>query len=473
MVAVAAVYNYARFDSKQISAPPAPQLPVNQLEAASWLAGAVTYPTISRQDGSNDMAAFRGLESYLQKTFPALHQTLQVTMITEHARVYFWPGSDPRREAILLAAHLDVVPVPDAEVASWRHPPFAGAITDGYVWGRGAMDNKGNAIALLAAVERLAQEGYQPARSVFLAFGYDEEIGGRNGAAKVAEYLIDNHIGLHMAIDEGLAIVSGLTPGIDGPVAMIGISERGYISLRLTSKAQGGHSSMPPVTTAVGQLAEAIKRIDDNPAPAALAGPVATSFTWLGPEMPVLQRFAFANLWLTESLLLKQFVAKPSGNALVRTTAAPTMLNAGIKENVLPTTAEAIVNFRLAPGDSADKLQARLSRLLDDLAIEIAPTNGILSDPSPAAPVDGEPFKQIHLTIEQVFPDALVAPGLVLGATDGRYFSQVTPNVFRFSAMRVTGDDLRRFHGKDERLSIENLAGMIRFYHRLLVNTTT
>jgi carboxypeptidase PM20D1 len=189
--------------------------------------------------------------------------------------------------------------------------------------------------------------------------------------------------------------------------------------------------------------------------------------------MPALERFAFANLWLSEALLLKQLTAKPSGNAMVRTTAAPTMLHAGIKENVLPTTAEAIINFRLAPGDSADKLQARLAKLLSDLAIKITPTNGILSDPSPAAPVDGEPFKQIQLTIEQVFPDVLVAPGLVLGATDGRYFSQVTPNVFRFSAMRVTGDDLRRFHGKDERLAIDNLLGMIRFYHRLLINTTT
>jgi carboxypeptidase PM20D1 len=182
--------------------------------------------------------------------------------------------------------HLDVVPIVPGTEAQWSHPPFAGDIADGHVWGRGTLDDKSSVIAVLEAVEKLAGEGYRPRRTIYLAFGHDEEVGGPEGAAKVVEALAARGV-THFAFvaDEGGAVGQGLVPGIDKPTALIGVAEKGYLNLRLTVAGEGGHSSTPPAETNVGILSRAVARLEATPFPARLEGAARDMFDYLGPEM--------------------------------------------------------------------------------------------------------------------------------------------------------------------------------------------
>jgi len=454
----------ASLESRQVEVAPAKGPALDAEAAARRLAAGLRFRTLSHFDRSRlDAAAFLAYQDYLAETYPAAHAALRRERVASHSLLYTWPGRDPEAAPLLLLAHQDVVPV---KGDAWTHPPFEGVIADGYVWGRGAMDDKGNLHAILEAVEHLAGRGFAPRRTVLLAFGHDEEVGGE-GAQAVAALLDERGVEPFFVLDEGMAVVEDVFPGLDAPVALVGVAEKGYVSVELRIRGAGGHSSTPPPHTAVGILATAIHRLERERMPARLEGASRQLFTYLAPELPLPLRTAFANLWLFGPMVISTLEGNPGTNAAIRTTTAATMIEGSPKDNVLPSEAWAVVNFRILPGDTVDGVVEHVRRVVDDSRVEIAAI-GTPREPSPVSDPDSSAFEALQRTIASIFPEAAVAPGLVLGGTDARHYQRVADDVFRFGPYVFGPGDLGRIHGIDERVSVAGHARAIRFYAQLL-----
>lgn len=457
------------FRSRQLAVEPV-SITIDPTEAAGRLAGALPFRTISHQDSAAfDAAEFDRFHQYLARTFPRVHATLTREAVGAASLLYRWPGSDSTLAPGILMAHQDVVPVEPGTEGDWTQPAFSGAIADGYVWGRGAMDDKGNLVAQLEAVETMLARGYTPKRTVYLAYGHDEEVGGLRGAVRIVELLRSRGIRPAFVVDEGGALAEGMMPGLSRPMALVGIAEKGYLSLELAVQVEGGHSSMPPRETAVGILSAAVRRLELNQMPRGIRDVTATTFDYLAPEMSFGPRLVIANRWLFGPLLVSRFGATPQGNALLRTTTAPTIFHAGVKDNVLPASATAVVNFRILPGDSSVDVIRHARTVVADPRVTIQPLR-FQSEPSPVSPTESDHFQLLARTIRQVVPGAVVTPWLVVGGTDSRHFTALTPAVYRVGVHRVGPDDVKRVHGTDERVSVENYAEMVRFYMQLLQN---
>lgn len=442
-----------------------PDLPV----AAERLAGAIRIPTISygfaNPPGGNRFPEFH---AYLQKSFPLTHAKLKRELINDSSLLFTWTGTQPDLAPILLTAHMDVVPIEPGTEAGWTHPPFSGAVADGYVWGRGTMDNKHMVMATLEGVERLLAQGFAPTRTVILAFGHDEEIGGHVGAKFVADALEQRKVRALFSVDEGSAILDGIVPGASRPIAQIGIAEKGYLSLQLKAIGQGGHSSMPPPHTAVGKLGTAIGRLEAEQMPASLSGPGAMGLRAMAPALPFARRIVLANDWLFGPLLLRELEKVSNTNAMIRTTTAPTMINGGVKENVLPTEATAVVNFRIAPGDTVASVKAHVERVIANPDVTMSDYLHPGADATPVADIRSPGYTLISDVIRQIEPAAVIVPGLVVAGTDSKHWSRVSDATFRFTPVRLTSDDLKRIHATDERISISNYGEIIAFYGALI-----
>lgn len=472
VVAIVAIRTVA-LPSRQLDVAPAPAIGVDQEGAAERLAGAVRIRTISSEQRPNtDADALAKFHLYLQTRYPNAHRVLKREVVNDFSLLYTWSGANANEKPILLMAHQDVVPIAPGTESNWQQPPFDGVRKDGFIWGRGAWDNKGNLIAQMEAIEMLAASGFVPERTIYLAFGHDEEIGG-SGAKAIAALLKSRNVSLDFIIDEGLVIVDGVLPGIDKPVALIGIAEKGYLSVQLQTTATPGHSSMPPPvgTSAIAMISAALGKIENNPFPGSIGGVAREMFETVAPEMSGFNRVAISNLWLFEPLVRKRLEAGASTNAMLRTTTALTIVNAGNKENVLPGTAQATVNFRLLPGDTLDSVLARVKGLVASDKVQVAPLPGG-SNPSSISPTQSNSYQRINRTIRELFPGTVVAPGLMIGASDSRHFEGVSDHIYKFSPVRAKPEDLPRFHGTNERISEANLVELIRFYHRLLAQSS-
>jgi carboxypeptidase PM20D1 len=454
----------ARLSSRQPAPSGAPPVPIDPAAAGERLAAALRVPTVSQQDGAPDAASLAVLHEHLRTSFPHMHAALRREVV-DGSLLYTWPGSDPGLAPLVLTGHLDVVPI-EAQ-GSWTHPPFGGEVQGGFVWGRGALDDKGAVLAICEAVEALLGAGLSPRRTVILAFGHDEEIGGHRGAKRMAGLLADRGVKPWLVLDEGLAVVEGLVPGLAAPVALVGIAEKGVLTLELSVDVAGGHSSMPGRQSALGVLAGALARLEAEPQPARLEGVARRMFAHLAPEMPRLPRLAFANLWLFEPLVRAQLEAGASSAALLRTTTALTVFHAGVKENVIPQSATALVNLRLLPGDTAAVVQERVRARLGDERVRMRPLEPP-DEASAVAPDEGPAWSAIAQAVRDVMPGTVVAPGLVVGQTDGRHYERLGAPVYRFAPYRLGEGDLRRFHGVDERVAVADHARAAQLYARLV-----
>ncbi len=448
--------------------PPAARLEFDPDSAAARLAAAVQVPTVSRDGTPADSAAFAELHRRLETMFPRAHAAMVRETIGAGSLLYTWEGPDPALGPILLLAHLDVVPVEDER--AWTHHPFVGAVADGHVWGRGTMDDKASATAILEAVEALAADDWSPRRTLLVAFGHDEEIGGRDGAARIAALLESRGVRPDLVLDEGYAVLHGLVPGVERPVAMVGIAEKGSVSVELTARGPGGHSSMPPRDAAPLLLARALVALGDHRPETHLTGPVEATFRSLAPHMDLASRAVFGNLWLFRPLVIRILARSPESNALVRTTTSPTMLSGSAKENVIPEEARAVVNFRIHPADSVAGVLAHVRETIDDPRVTATLRSGFGTAASPASPDSGEAWELLARTIRQTLGTEIVAPGLVVGATDSRHYLELSDRVYRFLPVPLAAGDVERIHGVDERLAVEDYADMVRFYGQLLVN---
>ena len=456
--------------SRQLEVPAVPPLAIDEQAAGESLAVAIRARTVSaHDDAALNADQFEALQAHLRSRYPRVHATLKLERVGGLSLLYTWPGSDAAAKGIGLMAHQDVVPIAPGTETAWKAEPFVGTLRDGFVWGRGAWDDKANLIAQLEAVEMLLAGGFQPRRTVHLIFGADEEVGGLRGAAAIARLMAQRGVKLDFVIDEGLLITEGVMPGLSKPAALIGIAEKGYLSVVLKVPATPGHSSMPPPkgSSAIAMMSAALARLDDHQLPAAIQGVAREMFETVAPEMSGFGRVALSNLWLFGPLVRRQLEAGASTNAMLRTTTALTVVNAGNKDNVLPGQAQATVNFRLLPGDTQASVMDHVRRAANDGRFELIALPGA-SEPSKVTPTDSDSYRLINRTVRELFPGTVVAPGLMIAATDSRHFDAVADHIYKFSPVRARPEDLPRFHGTDERIALANLAELIRFYHRLL-----
>jgi carboxypeptidase PM20D1 len=452
--------------SRQIELPPAPDLPVDARAAAERLAEAVRLETVTHQDRSqDDRAAFEALHALLRRSYPRAHEVLDVETVADLSLLYTWRGTDPQLAPMVLMAHQDVVPIADPE--AWSQDPFGGTIDDTFVWGRGTLDDKQSVLGILEAVEILLAKGFAPKRTVLLAFGHDEEVRGA-GARAIAALLRERDQTPHLVLDEGSIIADGIVPGLSRPAALIGITEKGYATLELTARSEGGHSSMPPQHTAAGVLARAVTDLEARPFPYSISKPVARQLDYLGPEMAFGLRLAMTNRWLFGRAIVDTMAGTKAGRAQLRTTTAVTMLAGSPKENVLPARATAVVNFRIKPGETVQSVTQHVRAVVGD-GVEVTVRPGA-SDPPPQSSIDGDAFTVLQRSVAEVFPDAVVAPSLVVATTDARAYAGFAPDVYRFLPLTLTKEDLPRIHGVDERVAIAAHARAIRFYARLIEN---
>ncbi|MEU8894416.1 M20/M25/M40 family metallo-hydrolase [Nocardia sp. NPDC048505] len=438
---------------------------------AERLAVALRCVTISGEPGAEDGdpaepndAEFEKLAAHLEHSFPRVHAELELETFGR-SRLYRWAGSDDGVAAILLA-HQDVVPVDDAE--RWTHPPFAGVVDDEFVWGRGAIDDKSRVLAILEAVEAALHAGVRPRRTIYLAFGHDEEVFGDRGAVLMARRLRERNVRADLLLDEGGVITLGVADGVDVPVATVMVGEKGYATVRLSVSEVGGHSSMPGRQTAVGRLARAVARVQDNPMPTRLIPVITDMLGRLRHAMAEPRRslLGLAGKGVVAPLITRIMAATPTTEALVRTTTAPTVIRGGVKANVLPQRAEALVNFRILPGDSVDKVLAHCRKVVRDSDVRIE-VIGASSEPTPDPRV-GPAFDLIARLARAVVPGITVTTGLVPGATDARHYNDLAATRCNFAPIVLRQTDIASIHGTDERLSRLNYARLIEFNRLLL-----
>lgn len=471
LLAAALVANTLRQGSRQVQVPALPPLAIDNAALAESMAQAVRARTVTGLlDPAGIATEYDKLHAHLKARYPLVHSTLERELVGGHSLLFTWRGADTKARPLALLSHQDVVPVAPGTEALWQKPPFAGLVEGGYVWGRGTLDNKSNLITQLEAVELLIKSGFKPQRTLYLVAGHDEEVGGGDGAVAIVALLKQRGVQLDFVLDEGLAVTEGILPGVQAPLALIGLAEKGALSLRLIAKAPPGHSSMPPSAagaSAIGMLSAALVRLDQHPVPGGIRGVAGEMFAVVAPELPFAQRLPLSNLWLFRPVVEAALGKGSATNAMMRSTTAMTILSAGNKFNVLPGQAEAVVNFRLLPGDTAATVTAHVRQVMADERIEIKELNQPF-EPSRISSAAAPAFALVERTVREVFPDAMVAPGLVITGTDSRHFEGIADQVYRFMPIRFTSTDLARVHGTDERIAISQLADMVRFYHRLI-----
>jgi Acetylornithine deacetylase/Succinyl-diaminopimelate desuccinylase and related deacylases len=460
MIVLAAVltFNTLSLSSKQVAPEPLEKM---NFPASAYqnLSKAIQFETISfGEDAIPDSTAFNGFHQFLKETYPLIHENLTLEKISEYSLLFKWEGSDTSKKPIILMSHQDVVPVDQPTLTDWEAPPFAGKITDTHIIGRGTLDDKSSLMALLESIETLLTESFTPSQTIYLAFGHDEELGGSNGAKKIAAYLKEKGIHAAMTLDEGGLLAENMVPGFDKTIAMLNLAEKGYASFNLIVETKGGHSSSPPKDNTLGMLAQAIVDLENNQLPYKLVKPIDYQFEYMGSEMPFFKKMAFANPWLFKGPVLKALNA--------HTTTAPTIVEGGVKDNVIPTVGKATINFRILPGETVASVKEHIEKTVGDkIKVELA---GFAVDPSPVSGIDSDAFKNLETTIRSVFPDVVVVPGLIGGGTDARYFYDVSDDVYRFYPIRISPESFSRFHGIDEKISKENYREMVEFSYQMI-----
>jgi carboxypeptidase PM20D1 len=457
---------------KSIPVQKAELVSISEGAAIERLSNAVRFQTISYDDPSMiDFAPFDGYLTFTKSAFPLTNKNLKLDIINGYSLLYTWQGSDPKLKPVVLMAHYDVVPVDANTLKDWKQPPFGGNVADGIVWGRGTLDDKHSMVAIMESVEALLQAGFSPKRTIYLAFGHDEEIGGMNGAAKTVEFLKAKGVAPEFAIDEGGCVKTDGIAGVKTPIALIGISEKGGLNILLEVDDKGGHSSMPPKHTALGRIARAITRLENYSFPENLTM-LEKTIKPVAPKMPGLNRFVVTNTWLTGPLVKSMMSKSPDTAASIHTTIAATQASGSSKSNVLPTKATAVVNFRLFPGDSVAEVVEKVKKVIDDPEVKITAMTPNF-EASPVSSTSSAGFFAVVKTVRQTLDDKeeiAITPYLMLGGSDAKHFSRISPDTYRFLPVFMDKKQLDAIHGTNESIETKNYIRMIQFYSQLIKN---
>lgn len=434
-------------------------------QTAEHLARLVRIATVSTSDpAERDEAVFAEFVTVLAELYPRLHDALELTTVGTGGLLFRWPGASDQRPLVLMA-HWDVVPV---VAQDWARDPFSGEIVDGFVHGRGTLDDKGSLVVICEAVESLLGQRYSPEQDVYLSFGCDEEVAGSTAPAAVEE-LRDRGVRPWLVIDEGGAVVEGVFPGLHQPAALVGVAEKGLLDVELRVADQGGHAAMPRQGGAVARLAAAITRLDRHPFPATLSDPSLAMVRVLGAHTTgPLQRV------LPHAGRLRPAVAQafarmgPETAAVVRTTVAITQLQGSPGANVIAAAATAHANIRSQIGETMDSVLRRLRRVIKDDGVEVTVVGG--NGPSPVSPSDGAQFAALTRAVAVTYPEAVAAPYVMMQASDARHFHQISDHVYRFSPFAMSRAQRDSIHGVDERIDVESLGRGVAFYRELITD---
>ncbi|MEA1960537.1 MAG: M20 family peptidase [Bacillota bacterium] len=435
-------------------------------QAANHLAAAIRFKTVSYPDSEmTDFTEYEKFLVFLTETYPEVHRICKKEMVNTYSPIFIWEGSDKGKKPLLLIGHYDVVPAGSESSEEWQEPPFSGTIKDDYIWGRGAIDDKHQVISIMEAVEYLIESGFQPKRDIYIAFGFDEEVGGKMGAEKLAALFKERHLEFECVIDEGGCITTDMMEGLDTSAALIGIAEKAWANFKITVTGQGGHSSIPPTNTAVGVLAQIIANIENHPMPARLILPVKEMFRKMAPHMQS-KRFVLKNIEPLFPIINSALGKNATTNAMIRTTTAVTMTGGGDAPNVLPQKAWAVVNARILQGDTVDEVIAHIKKVNPGIDFTIETLLG--ENPSKISSLDAHAYKTIESIIAEMYPDVLVMPYLMVGGTDSRKYAEVCDNLYRFAAMVLPKELYETIHSNNERISTQNLFSMIEFYCKFI-----
>ncbi len=471
ILAAVMVYRTYQFTADYSTETKVPVLSIDYQQAAERLAGALKFETISNQQPELRQASqFLAFHDYLALNFPQVHQQLELTKINQLSLLYKLPAAKPSKlKPALLMAHFDVVPVDPSTLQDWQYPPFEGVVEQGNIWGRGTLDDKGAVLAILEALEFQLNHGFASERDLYFFFGHDEEVGGLEGAAKAAEYLKSKGVNFEYVLDEGGFVTERMMPGFELPLALIGVAEKGYVSAQLSVQSTGGHSSVPPPSTGIGILSQAIVRLETNQFKPRLVDATESMLTTIGRNMPFSRRLIFANLWLFKPFLIDQLVQSNVTNATIRTTTAATVFKAGDKENALPINSQAIVNFRLLPGDTVAGVEQHIIETVNDQRVEVEILKG--KEATPISSTTSATFTDLVKIIDQVSPEQgmVIVPNLMVGGTDSSHFVGLAENIYRFNGVKINPESFSGFHGTNEYLPVAEYRRAINFYSQILL----
>ena len=442
------------------------QIPNND-SAAIHLSNAIQIKTISFGDTlAIDTMEFTKFRSFMESTYPLMHQQLEKMTFNQFSYVFKWKGKDTTAAPYVLMAHMDVVPVEAVAESKWTYPSFSGIIKNDTIWGRGAVDDKASAIAIMEAVEKLLKENHVPERTTYLAFGHDEEIAGKRGAAIFSQWFKENNIKPAFVLDEGGQIDTQRFKDLGRPVAVIGTGEKGFVNVDLTVEIPGGHSSMPEKETAIDVLNQAIVKVRAQQMPASITPSVGELLNRTGAGQSFFTRMVMSNMWLFKGMVISRLEDNKQTNAMVHTTIVPTIVKAGIKDNVIPSIAKATFNSRILPGETSEDVVNFVKKAINDDRVMVKKQTISLMEPSATTPTDHPAFKKLEGIANSLVPNALVSPYLMIGATDSRYFRGFSEAVLNFTPMQ----DAKGFHGIDERIGISDLNRMIAFYKQVITS---
>ncbi len=447
------------------AAAPAAADTMSSQTAAQHLSQAVQIRTVSYEDKpSPDPDSLAAFKTFLETTYPAAHQAMTRTEVDTHALLFTWPGSDPQAKPIIFLAHMDVVPAEEQGDIKWQHPAFSGLIADGRIYGRGSIDMKGQLVSLFEALETLAKAGFKPRRTIYVGLGSNEETDGR-GAQAIAAWLRAHQVHAEFVLDEGPVVLDPFEL-TNKRAAFVGVAEKGYGTLVVTATDAGGHSAVPPFDPALVRLSKAVIAIDHMPIRTGFTDTDRQMLAAVAPDMPGTSKFAIDNLWLFGPLVKYRIDGIPAGRALLGTTLAPTMMLGATKENELPAQATAKINVRIHPRDTADGLLAEARGRVAGLKDVTVAWEGTPNPPTPYASTQSDAYRLLVKHIRDFAgADIPVAPVLVFGGTDSRYYADLVDDTYRFQPYVLTEAEAGTIHGHDEYLSEQNLSGAIRFFH--------
>ncbi|KAJ7224388.1 hypothetical protein GGX14DRAFT_650082 [Mycena pura] len=488
--------------------------------AVNWLAGAVQVPTevydaMPPVGQDPRWEVFAPFHDYLRSAFPLVHETLSLTKVNTYGLLFEWSGSISELKPVLLAAHQDVVPVEPSTYGDWTHPPFSGHFDGEYIWGRGSSDDKSGLIGIMSTIETMISQGFKPTRTIVLAFGFDEEASGFQGAGSLGaamRSIYGEDLPFAFVLDEG----GGFTDTYGSVFATPGVAEKGYLDTHVEVTSPGGHSSVPPAHTTIGMLAALVVHYENNPYKLELLRdsiPYKTlqcqaehGATMPKPLKKLIQRSTHSSRALRK--LEKILFEDPWISSLVGTTQAVDIIHGGVKSNALPEQAYALVNHRISTQSSVAETMAHDAALLVDLAErfnlsysafgktiskEGAPTIGTLTlkdaydtslEPAPVSPISGagsEAYQLLSGTIKATYTahraiddssTITVAPGMSTGNTDTRYYWELSRSIFRYNHNNMLGSKNRLggVHTVNEAMSADSFLEMIRFFTTLILN---
>jgi len=453
--------------------------------------------------------AFGSFHDYLVQAFPLTY----VIDPSLKGLLYEWKGSNDSLKPLLLAAHQDVVPVEPKTVELWKYPPYSGYYDGEFIWGRGSSDDKSGLIGILASIETLLEKDFKPARTIVLAFGFDEEASGFHGAKHLSDAMLKKYgeDSFALLVDEG-----GVFGDIDGSIIAIpAIAEKGYFDTKVTVSTPGGHSSAPPPHTSIGILARLLVEYEANPIQPHLerGTPVYNTIQCVGEhakDFPAHLRALIKTSVHSDRALRKleeALIRDLFYRALIGTTQAIDLVQGGVKSNALPEEAWAVINHRVATQSSVAAVRERDTDVLRHLAKEfnltftafgsaISGEDGASArtltlddawgtglEPAPVTPTgkDSAPWQLLSGTIKATYnahrslegaDHIFVSPGIMTGNTDTRYYWNLTRHIVRYN--HQNGGNGRalpnNIHTVNEHMRADSFVEMIRFFTTLILN---